>query len=271
MHQRFHVVKNPGQHAALVREALELKQWSEPLTLLSHSSYMHTKPTAFGKTPKKTWKLLSLYASLAGYLQHELGLADKLFTMPIAMDPRFEINCKLNYYTFRSGGDAKPSQIGWHFDRTDQVRGDVYVAVYTLWNDLPDTVSTNDGEQFGQTLSYLEGDVVHSVRTPSNSLTVHDARRVYHRVNPITLANGSEDKTRCVFVMKYTTDPRPMGIPRRIGQSASFVARSIKAYAVVDDHARAHVALAAGSLSGCFVMVLLLYCIGSPALFTSAK
>jgi hypothetical protein len=209
----------------LQEEASYMKQFVSDLNVLG-SSFHHVKPFNFVKHeapyPDKKWKLVEYYHSdyLKSRVEEVTGL--KLQHMPVIGDPRFEINCKLNYYDYyKANATEKRSKLGWHYDRTDQVKGKIVVAVLTLYNDLDDLMKAKtlqDMDRELPTLSYFPrgSSTPSDIYSCANSLEIHMADDILHQANPIRVPESMEGNGpwhRTVFVVKFSTDNTPIRNP----------------------------------------------------------
>lgn len=131
----------------------------------------------------------------------------KVYTLPIETDiNKFSINCKINYY---DSGISEP--LNWHYDRSKEYKGDTITCVLTTHfedeeNGTP--IEETDAKN-NPTLSYIDahGDE-QQICLSQNTLTIHVCKDTFHKV--LELPKGFK---RCAFVMKFSTDPTPSGIP----------------------------------------------------------
>jgi hypothetical protein len=258
----------------LLQETRHLEGHAESLNV-GHSNYLHVKPFVFAKTkppwPDQRWRLPDLYHSAEFTDRISKIVGAKLQHMPLAEDPRFEINCKLNYYRFYPDSPSR-TKLGWHYDRTDQVQGRVFVVVLTLENELDAYVSGLPAANRDTAVPILSFFPVNapvtkrSLYLSANSITVHDPKLVFHRANPINIKailspaqirqhkeqTGRDYFRRTIFVMKYTTDGTPKSPLEASVDKAAFVARSLTGYTKLKA-----VAAVAG-LASMFLIVLLI-------------
>jgi len=261
----------------LLQEARHLESHAESLNV-GHSNYLHVKPFVFTKTtapwPDQRWRLPDLYHSAAFTQQIAQIVGAVLQHMPLAEDPRFEINCKLNYYRFYPDNPSR-TKLGWHYDRTDQVQGRVVVVVLTLENELDAYLSGQPAAKRDTAVPILSFFPVDqpltkcSLYLSANSISVHDPERVFHRANPINVKSlltpaqisqhkqdtGRDYFRRTIFVMKYTTDNTPKSLLNSSLGKAAFVGRSLTGYAKLNV---AGAAAAVASLLGIVVLIVLL-------------
>lgn len=194
----------------LREEGEYLKKFSKKLGSLSsaHSKYNHVLPSNFisNSSPWRDgrWRLIDFYHSkqLKEIIENIVG--KRLYCMPLVDDERFDINCKVNFYNFNCDN---PSTLGWHYDRTDHVKGEIYIAVLTVKCDL------EDYDRNIPILSYIQNFNKKSIFLGSGSMTIHDANRVFHKVEKIDLPENYPKEKPCeriVFVMKFCSDPTPL-------------------------------------------------------------
>lgn len=231
------------EHISLLKkEALYLKKkYSKQFQAVTHSRYIHVKPFVFKKYKSyhedRKWKLIQFYKSKALRTLVEKVVGEKLYTLPIESDEKFEINCKLNYYHF-STDNSEGGNIGWHIDKTNQYVGKVYVVVLTLKNDIPMISDLEKYDKCLPILSYLDAKFPWTERglfLQENSITIHDPSKIIHTVNSISCTeeslktfresnknNKNAFPQRISFVMKFTTNPQPLSTIENVFETVSF-------------------------------------------------
>ena len=100
----------------------------------------------------------------------------------------------------------KVSTLDYHYDRTDQVEGNVYVVVLTLVNDLGSNTMNLTNYKY-------QSKIPESIHCEANSITIHEAKYIFHKVeNVVVKPEDYPENTkleRIVFVMKFTDNPQP--------------------------------------------------------------
>lgn len=248
----LNVIQNGFVYKNLIDEVHYLKQkYSSQLKFGGHSTYDHVLPNNLvnEKNPLRSdgkWNLIEFYQSkeMLQLVSEKTGFSN-LKLMEISNNPKFEINCKLNFYTYsKASSGIKSSKLGWHFDRTDQVSGNVVVVVLTLLNEFSDWATEKQQnasieflDQKYPTLSFFPYKSKFTkprsnLCSISNSATIHDPRFIFHKANPLTLPNEYPKPTaeRIIFVMKYCTDATPMPLLKKIQDKVGFAGKHVYGY-----------------------------------------
>jgi|688.fasta_scaffold108970_3 hypothetical protein len=205
--QLHNIVKDNKYFKSLVDEAQFLSKYNEEFKVKYHCQYKHCKPSTFKKyKPNGKWLLPEFYQSSKLREIVENVVKKKLYTLPLEDSDKFEINCKLNYYTYLENNKSKVSTLDYHYDRTDQVEGNVYVVVLTLVNDLgSDTMNLTNYK--------YQSKIPESIHCEANSITIHEAKYIFHKVENVVVNPKDYPKNtkleRIVFVMKFTDNPHP--------------------------------------------------------------
>lgn len=226
--QLHNIVKDNDYFKSLVDEAQYLSKYNEEFKVKYHCQYKHCKPSTFKKykppninnlkgiigkngVPNKPygsgkWLLPEFYQSSKLREIVENVVKKKLYTLPLEDSDKFEINCKLNYYTYLENNKIKVSTLDYHYDRTDQVEGNVYVVVLTLVNDLGSNTMNLTNYKY-------QSKIPESIHCEANSITIHEAKYIFHKVeNVVVKPEDYPENTkleRIVFVMKFTDNPQP--------------------------------------------------------------
>jgi hypothetical protein len=197
-----------------------LVKHASPLKSNPHSAYDQVLPNKL--TDHNIGKhLLQIYNSdELKILIQSITKWNNVFTLPLRLDGKFEINCKTNiYYSSRS------SYLGWHYDQTYNYKGDQVVVVLTLENN-----------SHGPNLEYLpvNSSKTRSIHLAQNSISVHNPDVIFHRVLPIKHKTEGYYARRIVFVMRYTNNPEP--VPYSIINHAAFLLKHPIKFIIVRDY-----------------------------------
>lgn len=192
------------------QEAQRLRPYAEALMPNPHSRYDHVKGKVLREQQSCLLKDVYYSDHVLNLVRHVSG-EPRLMHMPIATDESFNINCKLNFY-------SDQTHLGWHYDRVDYQRGHLFVAVFTVWN------TSSRTSKVLRTWSLHDGE--RQLALNENSMTIHDPKHVFHRVN--TLPPKS---SRCAMVMLFTTDANlPNAMVRHLNKVV-FISRNAWVYA----------------------------------------
>ena len=190
----------------LIEESELLKKnYSSMKEYLPHSKYLEVLPKDLSKFNNDTnggSKILSLYRSkkLSLYRSKKwIGMIEKITNLklhPMYSDRtnRWD-DCKLNLYNY-----SYKNKIEWHYDRDFLNKGTQIVVVITLKNDINEKESSHSTLEMYKKFSKEK----HKFHLEANSITVHNASYIIHKVPE---QKNAKDKERTIIIMKYTTNP----------------------------------------------------------------